>query len=43
MAVIEVTDRGVVLGDPLEGKIVMTHDQFKDKWRLLGVVLRREP
>jgi hypothetical protein len=40
VTVLEVTDSEVVVGDPLNGLDKMTYDQFRRKWRFVGVVLR---
>jgi len=42
VAVLEVTDREVVVGDPFAGKAIYTPEQFARKWRYAGVVLKRE-
>jgi uncharacterized protein len=41
VAVLQVTDDAVVVGDPLKGKQTWTHAEFRSKWRCAGVVLRR--
>ena len=43
VAILEVTDREVVVGDPFSGKRVCTHEQFRKKWRYAGIVLQRKP
>jgi ABC-type bacteriocin/lantibiotic exporter with double-glycine peptidase domain len=43
LTVLEVTDREVVVGDPLSGEVRLTHDEFLARWRFIGVTLRREP
>ncbi len=40
VTVLEVTDSEVVVGDPLNGLDKMTYDEFRRKWRFVGVVLR---
>lgn len=42
VCVLAVTDKFVVVGDPLHGKAYMTHSEFEQKWRYLGIILRRE-
>ena len=42
LTVLEVTDREVVVGDPLSGEVRLTHDEFLARWRFIGVTLRRE-
>ena len=41
LCVLEVTDREVVVGDPLTGLIRLTHAEFNDRWRHIGVTLTR--
>jgi hypothetical protein len=41
VAVLDVTDEEVVLGDPLDGRRVLTHDEFQKIWRGYGIVLQR--
>lgn len=43
VAVLEVTDTQVVVGDPLEGLRRLPYDEFLKKWRYKGVVLKRRP
>ena len=42
VAVLELTDKEVVLGDPLFGKTTLSYDKFKSKWRYVGVALQRK-
>lgn len=42
VAVLEVRDQEVVVGDPLSGRVVWTHQEFAEKWRRSGVVLTRD-
>jgi hypothetical protein len=42
VTVLEVTDDQIVVGDPARGRCVYTPQEFRDKWRFEGVVLRRE-
>jgi predicted double-glycine peptidase len=42
VTVLEVTDDQIVVGDPARGRCVFTPQEFRDKWRFEGVVLRRE-
>jgi predicted double-glycine peptidase len=42
VAVLEVTDSEVVVGDPLQGMTRLSYDDFERKWRFMGIVLRRE-
>ncbi|MCW5553606.1 MAG: hypothetical protein KIS67_15780 [Verrucomicrobiae bacterium] len=41
VTVLEVTDAQVIVGDPLKGKAAFTHEEFEQKWRFVGVTLRR--
>jgi hypothetical protein len=41
VAVLAVTDDDVVLGDPLHGYVHISHQDFAQKWRFTGIVLRR--
>lgn len=41
VAVLEVTDTEVVVGDPLNGLDRMTHEDFLKNWRFSGIVLKR--
>jgi predicted double-glycine peptidase len=42
VAVLEVTDSEVIVGDPSVGLMQWTHKQFAKRWRFVGVVLKRE-
>lgn len=42
VTVLEVTDKEVIVADPLEGRQTLTHDQFKKKWRFIGITVKRE-
>lgn len=41
VTVLEVTDTQVIVGDPMKGKATFTHEEFAQKWRYVGVALRR--
>jgi len=41
VTVLDVTDKNVTVGDPLEGKVQLTHADFAKKWRNLGITLSR--
>jgi hypothetical protein len=43
VAVLQVTDSQVVVGDPLGGLVKMSYDEFQQKWRFIGIVLKRGP
>jgi hypothetical protein len=38
VTVLEVTDSKIVVGDPLDGKNTLTHEQFMKKWRKFAIV-----
>lgn len=42
VAILEVTDDEVIIGDPLEGKRSISHAEFEKIWRYSGIVLRKE-
>ena len=41
VTVLEVTDKEVIVGDPLEGKQTLTYEQFREKWRFIGITINR--
>ncbi|NLZ05389.1 MAG: hypothetical protein GXY19_09475 [Phycisphaerae bacterium] len=41
VTVLDVAESVVVVGDPLQGRIEMTHEEFTSRWRRYGIVLRR--
>jgi len=41
VAVLEVSDAAVTVGDPLIGKVRYSRHDFEQKWRAMGVALRR--
>lgn len=41
MTVLEVTDDQVVVGDPAHGLRTFTPQEFLNRWRFVGVVLKR--
>ena len=41
VAVLDVTDTEIIVGDPFRGKMSYTHDEFAKKWRFVGVVLKK--
>jgi len=41
VAVLEVTQDQIVVGDPMRGKISLAREEFERRWRFVGVVLRR--
>jgi predicted double-glycine peptidase len=42
VAVLTVDERGMTVGDPVAGRVVLTREQFEQKWRHVGVVLTRD-
>lgn len=42
VTVLEVSDRTVLVADPVKGKQLMSHEQFKKVWRFSGIVLKRD-
>lgn len=42
VAVLEVSDRMVIIADPVYGKQDMSHKQFEKIWRFRGIVLKRD-
>ena len=42
VTVLEVTDHHVVVGDPVKGKLAFALEEFEQKWRFVGVALRRD-
>lgn len=43
VAVLEVSDRMVLIADPVLGKRRISHEQFEKIWRFSGIVLQRDP
>ena len=41
ITILEVTSENLVVGDPLNGKMTMSHEEFKQKWRFVGIEVRR--
>jgi ABC-type bacteriocin/lantibiotic exporter with double-glycine peptidase domain len=42
VTVLEVTDSQVIVGDPLDGLDKLSYDEFQDKWRFIGITLKRK-
>jgi predicted double-glycine peptidase len=42
VTVLKVTERDVVVGDPISGIVKLSHEEFKEKWRYAGIVMRRK-
>lgn len=43
VTVLDVTESVVVVGDPLAGRVEMTHEEFAKRWRRCGIVLDPPP
>jgi hypothetical protein len=43
VAVLKVTDKNVIIGDPMLGKIQMSHKSFQSVWRSYGITLKYHP
>ncbi|MHC4553320.1 MAG: cysteine peptidase family C39 domain-containing protein [Planctomycetota bacterium] len=41
VTVLEATDETILIGDPLKGKETLTHDEFMDKWRQIGIIVSK--
>jgi predicted double-glycine peptidase len=39
VTVLAVTDSQVIVGDPLKGRVSVTHEEFDKKWRKCGIVI----
>jgi predicted double-glycine peptidase len=42
-AVLEVTEDKVIAGDPIVGKKEWTYEDFRKKWRFVGIIIKRIP
>lgn len=42
VTVMEVSDETVTVGDPLKGKETLTYNEFLEKWRMIGIVVKQE-
>jgi predicted double-glycine peptidase len=42
VAVLDVDDAEILVGDPLNGLTRLSHEEFRKRWRFVGVVLNRE-
>ena len=42
VTILEVTDNSVHIGDPLEGRQIFTSARFEEKWRFIGILVKRE-
>jgi predicted double-glycine peptidase len=42
VAVLDVNENKVIIGDPLAGKKELTYEEFKRKWRSTGIVLKKK-
>lgn len=43
VAILDVTDKIVIIGDPILGKIQMSHKDFQSVWRFYGIALKYNP
>ena len=43
VAILDVTDKNVIIGDPVLGKIKMSHKNFQSVWRFYGIALKHTP
>jgi len=43
VAVLEVGEENVVIGDPLRGRVSLSWDAFRARWRAAGIVFRGRP
>ena len=41
VAVLDVTDKAVIVGDPLNGRTELPFEDFEKKWYYTGIVLKR--
>jgi len=42
VTVLEVTDSEVIIGDPLSGEDRLSYQDFANRWRFMGIVLKRQ-
>ncbi len=42
VTVLEVTNSEVIIGDPLAGLTRLSYDEFRKRWRFIGIVLQRK-
>jgi hypothetical protein len=42
VTVLEIRDKLILIGDPLFGTTLITHDEFNQIWRFLGISLERK-
>jgi hypothetical protein len=43
VAILEVSDETVTIGDPVLGRVTMSYKSFEDVWRFYGIVLKHDP
>ncbi len=43
VAILDVTDKNVIIGDPILGKIKMSYKDFQSVWRFYGIALKHNP
>jgi predicted double-glycine peptidase len=43
VTVLALNEKEVIVGDPLQGRVICTPAEFKDRWRFSGIVVKRRP
>jgi len=43
VAILEVGDETVTIGDPVLGRVRMSHKEFENVWRFYGIILKHDP
>jgi ABC-type bacteriocin/lantibiotic exporter with double-glycine peptidase domain len=43
LTVLEFNDREVVVADPLSGEARLSREEFRARWRFIGITLQRAP
>jgi hypothetical protein len=43
VAILEVGDETVTIGDPVMGRVTMSYKEFENVWRFYGIVLKHDP
>ena len=41
VTVLEILKKRAVVGDPLQGRIVLNREEFADRWRFTGIELKK--
>jgi predicted double-glycine peptidase len=42
ITVLDVTDKKVIIAGPIAGRYENTYEQFRNKWRFVGIVVKKE-